>query len=662
MISRTTRAIALGLLLVSATGACGRRAVPVADVTLQTKPVAEVAVATGTEPRAPADDSERDAAVPVFATDPTDGNRDALVTLVEFSDLQCPFCGRAASTVDALREAYTPDQLRIVWRHYPLPFHPFARPLAEAGVGVLELGGSPAFFRYQREAFAALGRAGGLTAASPRHFAEGAGVSGDAIDDGLRDHRWAATVDRDLDVGQRLGVNGTPAFFINGVALGGAQPLEKFKEVIDTELARAKALVAEGTPRRSVYVAATKTGFTPPKREEPEAEPPPDLTVYKVPVGNSPSLGPQTALVTIVEFSDFQCPYCKRVEPTLTEVRRHYGDKVRLVWKDMPLPFHSRAVPAAILAREARAQRGDAAFWDMHGRLYADQTNLEEAGLLALARQAKLDTGRVSRALAQKSHLAAIEADMDAGDDVNASGTPHFFINGRRLVGAQPLEKFKEIIDVELARAEAQVRAGTPASGVYAELQKSAQLTTPPVVKKTVASDPQAPFRGAAGAKVTILEFSDLQCPFCRRVEPTLDEVLKAFPGKVRVEWRNLPLAMHADAELAAEAALEAKKQKGNAGFFKMQKLIFDGQGQPDGLKRDALDGYARTVGLDPTKFAAALDGHVHLAAIQRDKAAASAAGISGTPAFLVNGVYLSGAQPYRRFRRVVQAALSGKP
>ncbi len=636
---------------------------PVADVTLQTKPVAEVAVATGTEPRAPAgDDSERDAAVPVFATDPTDGNRDALVTLVEFSDLQCPFCGRAASTVDALREAYTPDQLRIVWRHYPLPFHPFARPLAEAGVGVLELGGSPAFFRYQREAFAALGRAGGLTAASPRHFAEGAGVSGDAIDDGLRDHRWAATVDRDLDVGQRLGVNGTPAFFINGVALGGAQPLEKFKEVIDTELARAKALVAEGTPRRSVYVAATKTGFTPPKREEPEAEPPPDLTVYKVPVGNSPSLGPQTALVTIVEFSDFQCPYCKRVEPTLTEVRRHYGDKVRLVWKDMPLPFHSRAVPAAILAREARAQRGDAAFWDMHGRLYADQTNLEEAGLLALARQAKLDTGRVSRALAQKSHLAAIEADMDAGDDVNASGTPHFFINGRRLVGAQPLEKFKEIIDVELARAEAQVRAGTPASGVYAELQKSAQLTTPPVVKKTVASDPQAPFRGAAGAKVTILEFSDLQCPFCRRVEPTLDEVLKAFPGKVRVEWRNLPLAMHADAELAAEAALEAKKQKGNAGFFKMQKLIFDGQGQPDGLKRDALDGYARTVGLDPTKFAAALDGHVHLAAIQRDKAAASAAGISGTPAFLVNGVYLSGAQPYRRFRRVVQAALSGKP
>ena len=657
------RAIASGLLLVSVTGACGRRGVPVTDVTLQPKPGAEVAVAPTNEPRAPInDDSERDAPVPVFATDPTDGDRDALVTMVEFSDLQCPYCGRAAGTVDALREAYPADQLRIVWRHYPLPFHPFARPLAEAGVGVLELGGSAAFFRYQREAFDALGRAGGLIAASPRRFAEVAGVSGEAIEDGLRAHRWAATVERDMDLGQRLGVSGTPAFFINGVALGGAQPLEKFKEVINTELARAKALVAAGTPRHSVYVAATKAGFTPPKAEEPEPEPPPDLTVYKVPVGNSPALGPQTALVTIVEFSDFQCPFCKRVEPTLADVRRQYGDKVRVVWKDMPLPFHTNAVPAAILAREARAQRGDAGFWDMHGRLFADQANLDQPGLLALARQAKLDAGRVSRALAQKSHMAAIDADMDAGDDVGASGTPHFFINGRRLVGAQPLEKFTAIVDAELARAEALVRAGTPAAGVYAELQKGAQTTAPAVVHKSVASDPQAPFRGTAGAKVTILEFSDLQCPFCRRVEPTLDEVLKAFPGKVRIEWRNMPLPFHADAELAAEAALEAKKQKGNAGFFKMQRLIFDGQGQPDGLKRDALDGYARAVGLDPTKFAAALDGHVHLAAIQRDQATARAAGISGTPAFLVNGQYISGAQPYRRFRRAVQAALSGTP
>lgn len=661
MISRTIRALAAATLLVSITGACGRPAVPVADVTLQAKPSAEAAVFSATAPIAPvADDSERDALVPVFATDPIDGERDALVTLVEFSDLQCPYCGRASSTLAALREAYPADQLRIVWRHYPLPFHAFARPLAEAGVGVRELGGSSAFFRYQREAFDP--RAGAVDDDSPRRFAEAAGVNGDAIEAGLRDHRWAATVARDVELGQRLGVNGTPAFFANGVMFSGAQSLEKFKALIDGELERAKALLAEGTPRHSVYVAATRAGFKTPKKDEPLEEPAPDLAVYKVPVGNSPTLGPATALVTIVEFSDFECPFCKRAEPTLAEVRREYGDKVRLVWKDMPLPFHANAVPAAILAREARAQKGNAGFWDMHQRLFDNPTSLDGPGLLGLARQANLNLARVSRALAQKSYMAAIEADMDAGDDVNATGTPHFFINGRRLAGAQSFDKFKVVIDAELARAEALVRAGTPASGVYAALQRGATTTTTAPVRKSIASEPQAPFRGAAGAKVTILEFSDFQCPFCKRVEPALDEVLKAFPGKVRIEWRNLPLAMHPDAELAAEAALEAKKQKGNAGFFKMQKLLFDAQGQTDGLKRDALDGYAQTLGLDPTQFAAALDGHVHLASIKRDQAAAAAAGIHGTPAFLVNGAYISGAQPYRHFRRAVQAALSGTP
>ncbi len=664
MLSPKTRsARALQVLLVVALAACNRGGVPAQDVTLQAKAGPEIAVDPAGEklgPRGPVDDNERDGVVPVFATDPVDGNRDALVTLVEFSDLQCPYCGRADSTVGALREAYGPDELRIVWRHYPLPFHSFARPLAEAGVGVLELAGAPTFFRYERAAFAALVRPGGLREDTPRALAEAAGVDGQVIEQGLRDKRWAATVDRDLALGKRLGVNGTPAFFINGVNLSGAQPLEKFKEVIDAELGKARALIAAGTPRHLVYLAASKAGFKEPRPDEDEeAPPPPDVAVYKVPVGTSPVRGPQTALVTIVEFSDFQCPFCKRVEPTMLELRRHYGDKLRIVWKDMPLPFHTRAVPAAILAREARAQKGDAAFWDMHARLFDSQPKLDDQDLLALARQAGLDVGRVSRALAQKSHMAAIERDEDAGEDVGAVGTPHFFINGKRLSGAQPLEKFKELVDAELARAEGLVRAGTPAANVYATLQTGAKTAVTPVVTKAVASDPHAPSRGAARAKVTILEFSDFQCPYCKRVEPTLDELLKNYQGKVRIEWRNLPLAFHPNAEPAAEAALEAKTQQGNAGFFKMQKLLFDGQGRQDGLARDALDGYARTIGLDLARFAAALDGHVHVPAIRADLAIAQAAGISGTPAFLVNGTYLSGAQPYRKFRRAVDAALA---
>ena len=627
-----------------------------------TKKGRELAVdpSKGDGTRLPASD-DGDAAVPVYASDPQDGERGAYVTLVEFSDLECPFCARAAQTVDALRESFGPQDLRIVWKNYPLAFHANARPLAEAGAGVFELAGSLAFFRYQRAVFdahARLSATGGFTDDSPRRFAEAAGVDGRAIENGLRDKRWTDRVERDLAVGRKVGVEGTPAFFVNGVMLSGAQPLAKFKSLVAEELEKAKALVAAGTPRDRVYVAASKAAFKAPKEKPDEAPPPPDLTTYKVPVDKSPARGPKTALVTVVEFSEFQCPYCKRVEPTLKQLRTEYGDKLRIVWKDMPLPFHARAVPAAIAAREARAQKGDAGFWDMHDLLF-DAPNLEESDILTAAKLAGLDAPRMNRALAQGLYKKAMSADEDDADDVEATGTPHFFINGRRLVGAQPIEKFRELIDPELKKAEAMVAAGTPAANVYAELQKSAIVKSAAPVRKVVALDPRAPSRGPAGARVSIVQFSDFQCPFCKRVEPAMGEILAAYPRDVRIEWRNMPLSFHPDAELAAEAALEAKAQKGSVGFFKMHELIFGGHGVPNGLKRDALDSHARSLGLDMAKFAAALDGHVHLPSIKSDQAIAQAVGISGTPAFIVNGTFISGAQPYRKFRRAIDAALA---
>jgi protein-disulfide isomerase len=177
--------------------------------------------------------------------------------------------------------------------------------------------------------------------------------------------------------------------------------------------------------------------------------------------------------------------------------------------------------------------------------------------------------------------------------------------------------------------------------------------------KKTVtASASPAPFRGAANAKVVIQEFSDFQCPFCSRAEPTIDELLKTYPGKVKVVWRNLPLPFHQDAPLAAEAAREAFVQKGNDGFSKMRELLFKHQADVDGLKRTALEGYAATLGLDLKKFGKALDDHTHSAAIEADKKAASDAGISGTPAFTVGPYYVSGAQPIGKFRRLVERAI----
>ena len=186
-----------------------------------------------------------------------------------------------------------------------------------------------------------------------------------------------------------------------------------------------------------------------------------------MPVGRLAVHGKADAPVTIIEFSDFQCPFCKRVEPTLKKVQETYGDKVRIVWKHEPLPFHPRAEPAAELALEARAQKGDKGFWDAHDKLFEIAAEARGRGSReGRARTLGLDVDKVKAAIKDKKYKEDIDADAELGEDVQASGTPHFFINGRRLVGAQPFEKFQKIIDEEIARRPTLRRARSPAEGL----------------------------------------------------------------------------------------------------------------------------------------------------------------------------------------------------
>lgn len=159
--------------------------------------------------------------------------------------------------------------------------------------------------------------------------------------------------------------------------------------------------------------------------------------------------GPANAPVTIVEFSDFQCPFCQRSETAVKEVRQKYGDKVRLVYRDFPLPMHQNAMIAAEAARCA-ADQGK--FWQYHDALFADQTKLTSAGLKATAGKLGLDQKQFDQCLDQNKHLAAIEGDIAAGKQAGVTGTPAFFINGRPVNGAQPASSYEQVIDEELAR------------------------------------------------------------------------------------------------------------------------------------------------------------------------------------------------------------------
>jgi protein-disulfide isomerase len=388
-----------------------------------------------------------------------------------------------------------------------------------------------------------------------------------------------------------------------------------------------------------------------------EERPPEDRTVYRVPVGSSPVLGKATAPVTIVEFADFQCPYCVRAEPAILAVRARYGDRVRFVWKNAPLPFHDRAEPAAELALEARAQKGEAAFWKAHDLLLKKRGQLEDGDLADVAAELGLRKDAALKSVAAKKHAAAIEDDLDLADDVDATGTPTFFINGKRLVGAQPFDRLADVIDAELASAEAKIAGGVPADKLYETIQQgatSATLESVQVPAPTTAS----PSRGPRGAKVVVQIWSDFECPFCKRVEPTLAQLDAAFPGQIRVVWHNNPLSIHRHAMRAAEAAMEAYAQKGDAGFWKMHDLLIENQGSVEPT-REAVEKYAAEIGLDLARFRVALERGVHRDAIEEERKIAANAGLNATPGFVINGYRVVGAQALSRFKRVVRRALA---
>jgi protein-disulfide isomerase len=170
----------------------------------------------------------------------------------------------------------------------------------------------------------------------------------------------------------------------------------------------------------------------------------------------APSKGREDAPVTIVEFSEFQCPYCSRGASTLRQLEAQYGDRLRIVFRHFPLASHHEAPKAAQAALCAGEQQK---FWEMHDGLFADQSHLRVADLKQRATTLGLDTARFNDCLDSGRFASAVEADLADGTRYGVTGTPAFFINGRPLVGAVPYENFTRLIDEELARSAAKPRS-----------------------------------------------------------------------------------------------------------------------------------------------------------------------------------------------------------
>jgi protein-disulfide isomerase len=388
----------------------------------------------------------------------------------------------------------------------------------------------------------------------------------------------------------------------------------------------------------------------------PARDPHAEIERFHVPLGDAPVRGPATASVTVVMFSDFECPYCERGHETLLELARRYPQDVRIAYKAYPLDFHGYALFAAMAARSAQAQ---GKFWDFHDRLYSKH-GLDVPRVFQYAEEVGLDLDALRRDLDGLEHGPAVARDIRQARRLGVTATPTFFVNGRVMDGARPIDEFADLVDEEIALAKQWRSEGVAAEDIYEHAirdgfreivysQGDRRLDPDTVVPVPIGD---SPVRGPAEAPVTIVVFGDFECPYCARGFATLESLRERYGERLRIVYKHFPLSFHSRAFVAARAS-EAAKAQGK--FWAFHDALYTLGAKFD---EDDLSGIAKQAGLDGKKFARAMQDATLDRAIERDQQLALSLGVGGTPAFFINGRPLEGAQPEVNFRIVIEEEL----
>ena len=394
-----------------------------------------------------------------LADAPSRGPADAPITLVMFSDFECPYCQRGYELVKEIEKAY-PGKIRFIYKAFPIDRHPNAMMAALMAHSAQKQG---KFWPFHDLLFSQQG----LEPDVLLSYAEMVGLNLDQTQRELAELTYAPAVRRDLRQAKRLDVSATPTFFLNGRLLRGAQPGRVFQAVIDEELRFVEQWTEDdGVAPVDVYEHATRFAYTEVVYENERRDLDED-SVYPVPLGDSPAKGPATAPVTVVVFGDFQCPFCARGFETVSELEKLYEGKIRIVYKHFPLPMHSLAIPAARMSIAATRQ---GKFWPFHDAVYARRAKFDAAELRTAAKEAGLDLKQLDADMAAGDLDAQLKADVELASRLGVTGTPTFFVNGRPLGGARPLLDFRLIVAEELERAQKRLDAGVPPAKLYEDL------------------------------------------------------------------------------------------------------------------------------------------------------------------------------------------------
>jgi protein-disulfide isomerase len=385
------------------------------------------------------------ARVPYDAEHPTSGSAAPLVTVEVFYDYECPYSKKLVEMLGVELEARA-GELRIVWRQFPLASHPQARLAAKAALAAEAQGGFEAMHAWL--------------------FANQRALSREAIEQaaaqlGLDRVRFAADLDSewlerrvagDTDLARHVHVSATPTYFINGRSFRGARDQQALAATLDEEQLLGRELVAAGSSPHEVWarvLAVANPDPPAPPKPAPTAPSAPNTTQrYAIDLAGAPRRGSKKAKVEILMCTDFDCPFCARSVATLEQLEKDNPKKIALAFRHFPLPMHTNA-RAAHRAAVAADRQGE--FWAMWALLFANPKARSEAELEGFAKEIGLDVDRYEKDIADPDVDKLIDADIATCSALDVRGTPTFFLNGRALQGAQPVEKFQAIIDEELA-------------------------------------------------------------------------------------------------------------------------------------------------------------------------------------------------------------------
>lgn len=394
------------------------------------------------------------ALLPISKGQPVWGVAAAPVTIAMFGDLDCEHTRaelRSLARIVARRGA----GLRLAFYHRPVAEHPEARTAAVVLAATSLQFGKDAAWRVLSSA--------SMSQDAPNPDAVGRWLTnanvGASFESLVKDPLAEAQVEADRLLAVKLDVRATPTLFVNGQRIIGAVSDAELERMIDGEARTMRWLTAQGITPAQAYARRLRknvigVGLGVDSR-------------WCVPAEKAPSEGSSAPLLTIVEFSDFECDACHALEPALTAIVQRHGSVVRRVWRSFALPQHQHAQRAAAFALSARELGGDRTFWAVHAALLgARDVSLDDDELRRVAGRLGLDAERLLSLAERAERTSELERDHALAESLGLDGAPTLFLNGRRIPGAPPPEALEELVREELAIAKRIAKGGNPAERI----------------------------------------------------------------------------------------------------------------------------------------------------------------------------------------------------